>query len=44
MFKKFSPVALAVILLCPVAQAVTLTYYDAFNYAEGSLNIVGNPN
>ena len=43
MFKQFSPLALA-LLLCPAAQAVTLPYYDAFNYAEGSLNVVGTPN
>lgn len=43
MFKQFSPLVLA-FLLCPVAHAVTLPYYDAFNYAEGSLNVVGVPN
>ncbi len=32
-------------LLCLCAQAtVPLPYYDAFNYAEGSLNVVGSPN
>ena len=43
-YRVLSLALIVACLACLRTQAVTLPYYDAFNYAEGSLNVVGTPN